>query len=107
MHSILRQVSQVRDLINYHSILIIRARLTLAPGSIETRVGLVQQSLCLVYIGVLSSLSIFPGERNLFFHERKSNARHSPAVFIAAYTVQESLLALVSSLGFTLVMSFG
>lgn len=48
--------------------------------------------------GMLACLSLFPAEKQLFFHEFKTSARHSVATFVLAYTLQETIVSLISSL---------
>lgn len=50
------------------------------------------------FVGMLACIAIFPAERSLYFHEYKSSARQSVTTFILAYTVQETLTSLFSSL---------
>lgn len=74
------------------------ARLGYGPSSAQDRVGLLQETTALPFVGMLSCLAIFPYERALYYHEYKSSARHSVTTFLAAYTVQETLTSLVASL---------
>lgn len=74
------------------------ARLGYGPSSPQDRIGLLQETAALPFVGFLSCLSIFPFERALFFHERKSSARHSSTTFLVAYTVQETITSLLSTL---------
>ncbi|GAA5921109.1 hypothetical protein JCM3775_004094 [Rhodotorula graminis] len=83
------------------------ARLDYGPSSPQTRVGLLQETTALPFVGMLSCLAIFPFERALYFHEFKSSARHSATTFLAAYTVQETITSLVSSLPWAIVFIYG
>ncbi|BGP19345.1 ATP-binding cassette transporter snq2 [Rhodosporidiobolus nylandii] len=82
-------------------------RLGYGPSSAQARVGLLQETTALPFVGMLSCISIFPFEKNLFFYERRSSARHSSATFIVAYTVQESVVSLISSLLWSIVFVYG
>lgn len=118
-------------------------RLTFGPSSAQDRVGLLQETTALPFvgkstaspirtglrpdysnrlIGMLSCIAIFPFERDLYFHgesfstrrlsccdagltlklllitaEHKSSARHSVLTFLLAYTVQETIVSIISS----------
>ncbi|SCV69195.1 BQ2448_2215 [Microbotryum intermedium] len=82
-------------------------RLTLGPGSAQTRVGALQQTTALPFVGMLACLSIFPTERRLFFHEWQSSGRQGVGAFLVAYSVQESAVSIVSSLLWSVVFVFG
>ena len=83
-------------------------RLTLAASTAQTRIGLIQETAALPFVGMLACLSIFPVERNLFLHEHKSaSSRQSVFTFLLAYTVQEILVSIISSGLFSLVVVFG
>ncbi|GAA5902258.1 hypothetical protein JCM8208_007242 [Rhodotorula glutinis] len=83
------------------------ARLGYGPSSAQDRIGLLQETTALPFVGMLSCLAIFPFERALYFHEFKSSARHSVTTFLAAYTVQETITWLVSSLPWAIVFIYG
>jgi hypothetical protein len=74
------------------------ARLTLGPSSPQDRVGILQETTALPFVGMLACIAIFPGEKSLFFHEWKSSGRQSVLTFIMAYTVQEAAVSIVASL---------
>ena len=83
-------------------------RLNLAASSAQTRVGILQETTALPFVGMLACLSIFPVERNLFLHEYKSaSSRQSVSTFLLAYTLQEILVSIISSGLFSLIVVFG
>ncbi|SCZ97266.1 BZ3500_MvSof-1268-A1-R1_Chr4-2g07098 [Microbotryum saponariae] len=82
-------------------------RLSLGPGSAQTRVGALQETTALPFVGMLACLSIFPTERGLFFHEWRSSGRHGVAAFLVAYSLQETAVSIVSSLLWSVVFVFG
>lgn len=69
--------------------------------------GLLQETTALPFVGMLSCLSVFPMERNLFYHEWKTSARYSAVTLWSAYSVQEVVVSIVSSCLFTLVFVLG
>lgn len=73
------------------------ARLGYGPSTAQDRVGLLQETTALPFVGMLSCIAIFPFERDLYFHEHKSSARHSVLTFLLAYTVQETIVSIISS----------
>ena len=83
-------------------------RLDLAASTAQTRIGILQETTALPFVGMLACLSIFPVERNLFLHEHKSaSSRQSVFTFLLAYTLQEILVSIISSGLFSLVVVFG
>ncbi|CEQ39426.1 SPOSA6832_00937 [Sporobolomyces salmonicolor] len=74
------------------------ARLGYGPSSAQDRIGLLQETTALPFVGMLSCIAIFPFERELYFHEYKSSGRHSVTTFLLAYTVQETAVSIFSSL---------
>ncbi|GAA6063063.1 hypothetical protein JCM10212_003008 [Sporobolomyces blumeae] len=83
------------------------ARLGYGPSAAQDRVGLLQETTALPFVGMLSCIAIFPFERDLYFHEYKSSARHSVVAFVLAYTVQETVVSVVSSFLFSVIFVFG
>ncbi|BGP42824.1 ATP-binding cassette transporter snq2 [Rhodotorula kratochvilovae] len=83
------------------------ARLDYGPSSAQDRIGLLQETTALPFVGMLACLSIFPFERALFYHEYKSSARQSVTTFLAAYTVQETATSLLSSLPWAVIFVYG
>ncbi|ORY74754.1 P-loop containing nucleoside triphosphate hydrolase protein [Leucosporidium creatinivorum] len=83
------------------------ARLSYGPSSAQDRVGLLQQTTAMPFVGMLSCLSIFPQEKRLFLYEWSSSARQSTLTFLAAYSAQEALSSLVSSLLYTVIFVYG
>ncbi|KII94351.1 hypothetical protein PLICRDRAFT_132994 [Plicaturopsis crispa FD-325 SS-3] len=83
------------------------ARLNRGPSGAQDRVGLLQETAALPFVGMLACIAIFPTERNLFFHEWKSSGRQSVSTFVLAYTVQEALVSIVASLLFSIVFVYG
>ncbi|KAM0752952.1 P-loop containing nucleoside triphosphate hydrolase protein [Meredithblackwellia eburnea MCA 4105] len=83
------------------------ARLKKGPSGAQDRVGLLQETTALPFVGMLACVSVFPAERNLFFHERKSSARHSVTTFLLSYTVQEACVSIISSGLLSVVFVYG
>ena len=69
----------------------------MGPAGAQNRVGVLQETTALPFVGMLSCIAIFPTEKALFFHEFKSSARHSVEAFAVAYFVQEAAVAVISS----------
>ncbi|GAA5870410.1 hypothetical protein JCM8547_004025 [Rhodosporidiobolus lusitaniae] len=82
-------------------------RLGYGAMSAQTRIGLLQETTALPFVGMLSCLSIFPFEKRLFSHEYKTSARHSATTFLLAYTVQETIVSLLSSFLWSVIFVFG
>ncbi|GAA5912086.1 uncharacterized protein JCM6883_007106 [Sporobolomyces salmoneus] len=82
-------------------------RLSYGPSSAQDRVGLLQETTALPFVGMLSCIAIFPFERDLHFHEHKSSARHSVLTFLLAYTVQETIVSIISSFLFSVIFIWG
>lgn len=82
-------------------------RLGFGPSSAQDRVGLLQETTALPFVGMLSCVAIFPFERDLYFHEHKSSARHSVLTFLLAYTVQETIVSIISSFLFSVIFIWG
>ncbi|GAA5832082.1 hypothetical protein JCM11251_002811 [Rhodosporidiobolus azoricus] len=82
-------------------------RLGNGPASSQVRVGLLQQTTALPFVGMLSCIASFPFEKNLFIHEWRTSARHSAATFVLAYTVQETVTSLLSSLIWAIIFVYG
>lgn len=72
--------------------------LNLSPSSAQTRVGLLQETTAIPFVGMLACIAIFPVEKSLFYYEYKSSARQSVSTFLLAYSVQEAVVSLVGSL---------
>ncbi|GAA5959155.1 hypothetical protein JCM21900_001409 [Sporobolomyces salmonicolor] len=83
------------------------ARLGYGPSSAQDRIGLLQETTALPFVGMLSCIAIFPFERELYFHEYKSSGRHSVTTFLLAYTVQETAVSIFSSLLFSIIFQYG
>ncbi|GAA5989967.1 hypothetical protein JCM5350_002350, partial [Sporobolomyces pararoseus] len=82
-------------------------RLSYGPSSAQDRIGLLQETTALPFVGMLSCIAIFPFERDLYFHEHKSSARHSVLTFLLAYTVQETVVSIISSFLFSVIFIWG
>ncbi|GAA5939117.1 uncharacterized protein JCM15063_004431 [Sporobolomyces koalae] len=82
-------------------------RLGYGPSTAQDRIGLLQETTALPFVGMLSCIAIFPFERDLYFHEHKSSARHSVLTFLLAYTVQETVVSIISSFLFSVIFVYG
>lgn len=56
---------------------------------------------------MLTAVAIFPKERDAFYHERVSAAKHSTATFLLSYTVQELPMQIVASLLYSVIFVYG
>lgn len=65
----------------------------------------IESTTALPFVGLLNAAAIFPGDRNLYFHEAKSSARYSPATFIIVYSVVEIWAELLGSFGYAAIVS--
>lgn len=65
----------------------------------------IESTTALPFVGLLNAASIFPGDRNLYFHEAKSSARYSPATFIIVYSVVEIWAELLGSFGYAAIVN--
>ncbi|GAA5886465.1 hypothetical protein JCM6882_001645 [Rhodosporidiobolus microsporus] len=82
-------------------------RLGYGPATSQVRIGLLQQTTALPFVGMLACIASFPFEKNLFIHEWRSSARHSAATFVLAYTAQETVISLLSSLIWAIIFVYG
>lgn len=81
-------------------------RLTHGPEGAQDRIGItIQSTAALVFVGLLTSMSVYPAERNLYLHEYRSSARYSPATFIAMYTLVELPTEVFACLGYAAIVS--
>lgn len=81
-------------------------RLTHGPEGAQDRIGItIQSTAALVFVGLLTSMSVYPAERNLYLHEYRSSARYSPATFIAMYTLVEVPTEVFACLGYAAIVS--
>ncbi|KAG0658490.1 hypothetical protein C6P46_005733 [Rhodotorula mucilaginosa] len=83
------------------------ARLGYGPSSSQDRIGLLQETTALPFVGMLACIAIFPSEKNLFHHEWKSSARYGATTFLSVYTIQETITSILSSFLFSVVFVFG
>lgn len=76
-----------------------------SPGA-QDRIGVtIESTTALPFVGLLNAAAIFPGDRNLYFHEAKSSARYSPATFIIVYSLVEIWAELLGSFGYAAIVS--
>ncbi|GAA5992258.1 hypothetical protein JCM10908_001843 [Rhodotorula pacifica] len=83
------------------------ARLGYGPSSSQDRIGLLQETTALPFVGMLACIAIFPSEKDLFHHEWKSSARYGVTTFLGVYTIQETITSILSSFLFSVVFVFG
>ncbi|GAA5875055.1 hypothetical protein JCM3774_003416 [Rhodotorula dairenensis] len=83
------------------------ARLGYGPSSSQDRIGLLQETTALPFVGMLACIAIFPSEKNLFHHEWKSSARYGATTFLTVYTIQETITSILSSFLFSVIFVFG
>lgn len=56
---------------------------------------------------MVSAMTVYPGERNIFLREYRSAAKQSPMLFIFAYTVVEIPMELICSIIYTIIYMYG
>ncbi|BGP27054.1 ATP-binding cassette transporter snq2 [Rhodotorula toruloides] len=83
------------------------ARLGYGPSSSQDRVGLLQETTALPFVGMLACIAIFPSEMNLYHHEFMSSARYGVTTFLSVYTIQETITSAISSFLFSVIFTFG
>ncbi|KAH8921816.1 P-loop containing nucleoside triphosphate hydrolase protein [Atractiella rhizophila] len=82
-------------------------RLSLGPTGSQNRIGLFQQNSALQFVGMLSSMAIYPNERNLFLYEWSSTSRYSPETFLLSYTAIELPFQVIASLLYAIIFIYG
>ncbi|CDR35783.1 hypothetical protein NBRC10512_006151 [Rhodotorula toruloides] len=83
------------------------ARLGFGPSSSQDRIGLLQETTALPFVGMLACIAIFPSEMNLYRHEFMSSARYGVTTFLSVYTIQETITSAISSFLFSVIFTFG
>ncbi|BGP02838.1 ATP-binding cassette transporter snq2 [Rhodotorula toruloides] len=83
------------------------ARLGYGPSSSQDRIGLLQETTALPFVGMLACIAIFPSEMNLYRHEFMSSARYGVTTFLSVYTIQETITSAISSFLFSVIFTFG
>lgn len=68
--------------------------------SIQSRIGLIQQTLSVLFVGLLNCVAVFPAERNLLFYEYADRS-YTVAPFMLSYMVIEVPVEIISSFLFT------
>jgi ABC-type multidrug transport system ATPase subunit len=83
-------------------------RFSLAPSSVQSRIGFLQELSAMPFVGCLSAVAIYGNELGSFLHDyRSSGARYSAASFLATYTLIEVPMQLIGSFLFAVVSVFG
>lgn len=78
-------------------------RLSKGPSGGQDRIGYFQQLVgSMPFLGLFSSVAIFPAERDVFFHEYRSSAAYSTATFIIVTTLVETPFTFVANILFAL-----
>jgi hypothetical protein len=71
----------------------------------QDRIGItIESTTAIPFVGLLNAAAIFPGDRNLYFHEIKSSARYSPATFIIVYSIVELWAELFGSFAYAAIV---
>ncbi|KAF9377959.1 hypothetical protein CPC16_011549 [Podila verticillata] len=73
------------------------------PEGLASRIGLMQQTVIIVFTGMLNNVAIYPLERDIAYREI-SDGRYSPTSFFFSFLVNELPLELFASLGVTVFM---
>jgi ABC-type multidrug transport system ATPase subunit/ABC-type multidrug transport system permease subunit len=74
-------------------------------ASIQTRVGFVQQTGALYFVGMLQNVAVYPSERDVFYREQDDGV-YGVAAFAAVYTLLEIPGEVLSSLVFGVLADF-
>jgi hypothetical protein len=80
-------------------------RQELTQVSVQNRLGIIQQSLSVLFVGVLNCIAVFPSERNILFYEFADHAYSLPSFFLA-YNIIEIPIEIISALLFTLFAQY-
>lgn len=74
------------------------------PGA-QDRIGItIESTTAIPFVGLLNAAAIFPGDRNLYFHEIKSSARYSPATFMIVYSLVGLWAELLGSFAYAAIV---
>jgi hypothetical protein len=73
--------------------------------SVQDRIGLMNEVISAVFIGMLSCIAIFPAERNVFYREHMEGL-YGPLPFILAYVAVAIPFSLVSSAMFCFIVVY-
>ncbi|KAK0440521.1 P-loop containing nucleoside triphosphate hydrolase protein [Armillaria borealis] len=73
-------------------------------ASIQSRVGLIQKTLPLFFVGILQNVAVFPIERDFFYREYDDGV-YSVEAFLTSYAALELPFEIVTALVFSLCVS--
>ncbi|KAI8911576.1 P-loop containing nucleoside triphosphate hydrolase protein [Gorgonomyces haynaldii] len=68
---------------------------------VQNRLGVLQQSISVLFVGMLNCVAVFPNERDTLFHEYADRA-YNVGPFLLAYNMIEIPVEIISALLFTL-----
>ena len=77
------------------------ARQSNTQVAVQNRLGVLQQTMSVMFIGLLNCVAVFPGERNILFYEY-SDRVYSVASFFLAYNLVEIPVEIVSAVIYTI-----
>ncbi|EGF82438.1 hypothetical protein BATDEDRAFT_86245 [Batrachochytrium dendrobatidis JAM81] len=73
--------------------------------SIQNRIGVLQQTVAVLFVGLLNCVAVFPPERDLLYHEFADGA-YTLGPFFFAYNLIEIPIEIVSALLYSLFIMF-
>ncbi|KAL2425309.1 putative ABC transporter ATP-binding protein/permease [Exophiala dermatitidis] len=74
--------------------------------SVQTRVGYIQAMSSMFFVGMLSSIALYPGERDLYNHESRRDGTYGLESFFCYYLALEVPAEIVASMLFSLLTVF-
>ncbi|EXJ95582.1 hypothetical protein A1O1_00704 [Capronia coronata CBS 617.96] len=73
--------------------------------SVQTRVGYIQAMSSMFFVGMLNSIAMYPGERDLYYHEERDGT-YTLAAFFVYYLALEVPAEVVASMLFSVLTVF-
>eukprot|EP00126_Sphaerothecum_destruens_P006259 Sdes_comp19286_c0_seq1m10326 len=98
-------ISRTIQALNFGLILLLfLGRIGKDQTSIQDRTGFLYETIGgLMFCGLLSEVTVFPPQRDMFYRERRDGL-YGPVTFLVAYTLYDAPFALVASLLYPLLM---
>lgn len=88
------------------SLWIFYLRLNHSATGAQNRIGLIQENVSTLFVGMLNAVAIFPQERNLFYHEYVSSP-YSASTFLLAFLMVELPFEIFASLLYSVIVNVG
>ncbi|KAJ5551156.1 hypothetical protein N7535_000901 [Penicillium sp. DV-2018c] len=73
--------------------------------AVQTRMGFIQEFAALYFVGMLQTIAIYPGERDVFYREEADNC-YTASTFLLSYTTIEIPFEIISSLIFGVLAAY-